>query len=191
MASLIFKHDHLLLDACCVLNLYASLRMEVILASIPIQVAISDYVRNHEALNVLGGCEDDISAQMVPVDLQSLVDKGVLKIVSLDNEKELKTYIDLATSLDDGEAITGAMAINRQWALGTDEKKVISLFGRYAPHIQIISTPEIVKHWAESEVPSSKEVAETLRNIRLRARYSPNTRQSLYKWWTATERLIH
>ena len=187
MPELTFSHDHLLLDACCVINLYASFQMEPILSAIPIQVAISDYVKDQEALTILGGPDEDVSKEVIPVEVQPMVDSGLIEVVILDIEGESETYVNLAADLDDGEAISGAIAIHRNWGIGTDEKKATNIFKRDAPQIQVISTPELVKHWADSDNPSSEEISKALNNIHWRARYIPNISHDLYSWWIQLE----
>ena len=183
MSSLIFNHDHIILDACCVINLYASSYIESILSSIPIHVIVADYVKNEEVLNILAGPEEDVDSKKEPVDLQPLIDRGLIKVVSPDNETESEAFVYFASEIDDGEAITGAIAYHRNWAIGTDDKKATDLFWREAPQNQIISTPELLKYWTDSNNPSTEEISKALQNIHIRARYFPDENHPLYDWW--------
>lgn len=187
MSELSFRHDCFLLDACCVINLYASFQMKAILSTMHIQVVISDYVKEQEALTILGDPDDDVSKERLPVNLQPMIDSGLIELAYLDIELEAETYIDLAVDLDDGEAISSAIAIHRNWGICTDEKKAVSILERKAPQIQVISTPELMKHWSDSGNPSREEISEALKNIRHRARYSPNINHDLYRWWIQLE----
>ena len=187
MSAFFFNHDHLILDACCAINLYASFQMESILSSIPVPVVVSDYVKDEEALNILGGADEDGAGRKDPVDLQPLIDLGLIKVVSLEVETESEAYINFAAELDDDEAITAAIALHRNWAVGTDDRKATNLFQRDAPKIQIISTPELIKYWADTNNPSWEMVTRALRNIRMRARYFPQSNHPLYYWWIKTE----
>ena len=183
MSSLIFNHDHIILDACCVINLYASSYIESILSSIPIHVIVADYVKNEEVLNILAGPEEDVDSKKEPVDLQPLIDRGLIKVVSPDNETESEAFVYFASEIDDGEAITGAIAYHRNWAIATDDKKATDLFWREAPQNQIISTPELLKYWTDSNNPSTEEISMALQNIHLRARYFPDESHPLCDWW--------
>ena len=58
----------LLLDASCLLNLYATGRMIEIVAALPWQVAVVDYVLEHEALYVRAIGANDEQDETVPVD---------------------------------------------------------------------------------------------------------------------------
>ena len=130
MADLIFSHDCIILDACCIISLYASKRIEEILNTIPKSVCVAAYVKNEEVLKTY-----DVSSDTEEVvDLQSLIDRGVLILVELDLETEADTWVNLATVLDDGEAVTGAIAFHRNWAIATDDRAAIRLFEREAPH---------------------------------------------------------
>ncbi|MBW2624427.1 MAG: hypothetical protein JRD68_16075 [Deltaproteobacteria bacterium] len=189
MSDLVFDHDCIILDACCVINLCASYQMESILESIPAQVVISDYVKDREVLVILTGPDDNVFEERESVDLDPFVDKGLISIAALDEEEEANTFLNFASQLDDGEAITGAIAVHRDWAIATDDKKATKLFTREAPKIQVISTPEIVKHWADSHNPSSETIRAAIKNIHLRGRYFPDKQHPLYNWWQAAENL--
>src|SRR5947208_17094709 len=106
-------HNCIILDACCVITLYITERMGDILGSVPKPFVIADYVFRNEILRF---------------DLQALIDQGLLTVVSPGSEEEQDTFIDFAVHLDDGEAMTGAIAVHRNWAIATDDRKATSLF---------------------------------------------------------------
>ncbi len=187
MSDLVFDHEGLILDACCVINLCASYQMESILTSIPAQVVISDYVKDREVLVVLTGLNDNVVQVRESVDLDPFVETGLINVAVLNEEDESNTFLNFAAELDDGEAITGAIAVHRNWAIATDDKKAIRLFQQEAPENQIISTPEIIKHWANSHNPSSETIKTVLRNIRSRGWYFPDKQHPLFDWWQRAE----
>lgn len=179
MTDLIFSHECIILDACCVINLYASKQIEQILGTIPKSVCIAAYVKNEEILRTY-----DISSDSVEdVDLQSLIDQGLLVLVNLNLETEAETHVSLATVMDDGEAVTGAIAINRNWAIATDDKAAIKIFGREAPHLQIITTPELIKYWVDKVEPPPEIVTQCLQNIMGGASFRPSKKHHLHDWW--------
>jgi len=141
--------------------------MSDILQTMPHAVAVADYVLQKEILRF---------------DLRSIIANGVLTVISI-NEEENLLYINLAASLDDGEAITGAIAVNRNWAIGTDERKAISVLTNMAPQLQIISTLELIKHWADVTNQPISKVREVLANVQKQASYTPNHKHALYNWW--------
>ncbi len=173
MHDLHFAHDHLILDACCVINLRASGRMEAVLSAAPIRIAIADYVKEYETLTFFSGPKEDVTRQREDIDLQPLIDRDLLVVADLDLKAESAAYLGFAVDLDDGEAITGAIALNRDWAIATDDKKAISVFKDESPNTQIITTPELMKIWVDAARPSAETARNALRNIELRARYRP------------------
>jgi hypothetical protein len=79
-SSLEFLHNGIILDACCVINLYASGQIRSILTAIPKSVAVAAYVRKREALYIysrsLGA--KDMSSPKEKIDLQPLIDDNLL-----------------------------------------------------------------------------------------------------------------
>ncbi len=184
MPDLHFAHDHLILDACCAINLRASGRMEAVLSSAPIRMAIADYVKEYETLTFFSGPQENVTGQREDIDLQPLIDRDLLVVADLDLKAESDAYLAFAVDLDDGEAITGAIALNRDWAIATDDKKAIDVFTDESPDTQIITTPDLMKIWVDVARPSAEAAHNALRNIELRARYRPGARHILYTWWT-------
>ena len=172
-----------ILDACCIINLYASRHMEEILTSINRRVAVAEYVLNEEALTVYSGPLDDVRQASEQIDLHSLVGGGLIDAVSLDFESEADIFISLATKLDDGEALTGAIAVHRGWAIATDDRKARTIFTKHFPQISLVSTLDIVKYWADSRHVEKNAISATLRDIATRANYEPSPKHELYEWW--------
>jgi predicted nucleic acid-binding protein len=179
MVDLVFATECIILDACCIINLYASKRIEEILSVIPKSVCVAAYVKDEEILRTY-----DISSNAAEdIDLQSLIDHGILRLVDLDLETEAEARVNFATVLDDGEAVTGAIALHRNWAIATDDKAAINVFAREASHLQIITSPELVKYWVDMTQPSFETVNVCLQNITVGASYRPGTKHPLYEWW--------
>ena len=184
MDDIASSSDHIILDACCIINLYASRRMGDILKSIRKSIAVTAYVRDVEALRIYDGPEDNIRSADEKIDLQPLIDAGLLEVVSLNSEDEENTFVGFASILgDDGEAITGAIAIHRGWIVGTDDRKAGAFFSRCNPPVEVIATLELIKYWADVETPSLEDIKVVLRNVRLRASYEPDRKHILYGWW--------
>lgn len=181
MAQLSFNHQCLILDTCSVINLYASHYMDAILASIPRSVTVTTYVCEYEALHILAA---DGSADKEQIHLQPLIDKGLLHPVEPETELEFQDYINFATILgDDGESVTGAIAAHRNWAIGTDDRSAIAFFQRQLPNTQLISSLELIKHWADYSNLSNDEIGTAIRNVRIRGRYQPHSSHTLFAWW--------
>ena len=177
-----FHHDCIILDASCIISLYASRQMGEILKAIPKSVTIATFVFEKEALWIYGGSDEDVQADKEAIDLQPFVDAGLLRLVKIASA-ETNDYVNLAAKLDPGEAITGAIAMNRNWAIATDDNKARSLFQREVPHLQLVYTLGLVKYWVDSTNPSFETVTSALKNIRTRAIYKPGQNHPLYSWW--------
>ncbi len=177
------SHDCIILDACCVINLFASRQMRAVLETIPKSLSVAAYVKDHEVLSVYSGPIDNVHVTSELIDLQPLIDEELLLLVDIETEAEENTYINLAEGLDDGEAVTGAIAINRNWAIATDDSASVRLFQRRASHIALISTLDLVKYWVDTAKPDGDIIREALLNIRVRGRYEPHRKHPLWDWW--------
>ena len=175
-----FAHDTVILDASCIISLYASGVMEEILQAISKQVAVAAYVEREEALWVYTGEGEQREA----IVLQSFVEAGLLTIVEIESEEESETVATLAAQrLDQGEAITGAIAIHREWTLVTDDRRARTVVGGVARRLQLLTTLELVKHWTEIDSVSPDVIAAVLHDIRRLAAYIPHRQHSHYEWW--------
>ena len=77
------------------------------------------------------------------------IKQNLLLIVDFESDAEETVFINYASEIDDGEAATGAIAINRNWAIATDDKKATKFLSQESPSLQIVSTPEIIKYWSK------------------------------------------
>lgn len=183
-AKITTHHDYIILDACVLMNLYASGQMESVLAAISETFTVAIYVMKFEALSVYKTSKYDAPNNREPVQIQSLIDKGLLLVVDLESDAEKISFISFsAQRLDDGEAITMAIARHRNWAVATDDRRAKRIINSYYDHIQIVSTPELIKHWIECEKPAQDLVSQVISNIETRANYLVGKKHPLYEWW--------
>jgi hypothetical protein len=177
------KHSHLILDACCVLNLYASGNFLSILKTIPAQVVVTVVVKQQElkTLQKLTG-ENDAA-----LELEVAIQQGLLLVVDFESNSEEETFVNYVFELgDDGESATFAIAFHRRWAVATDDKRATSFFHKEEPNLQIFSTLEIIKYWAEVVNLNSSELKSVLNIIRVKGRYLPSRRHPLFNWWKSS-----
>lgn len=185
--GLVFAHNCLILDASCVINLYASGQMAPILITIPCVVAVAGYVREQEALRVYSQPEEDGTRKPRAIDLEPLIAQGLLNVSTHETEAENESYVNFAALLgDDGESVTVAIALHRNWAIGIDDRRARNLFRRQVPHLQLISTPELLKHWVDTAAPPPETVRYALENVRIGAKYSPGPSHPLFGWWNSS-----
>lgn len=203
----------ILLDSCCLLNLYASRKLEEISKSFIYNFGIVTKVFN-ESLYVRKGGKGDDANILEPVRLDNLVyhsikrqvaatkssfrsgeqtkkspQKGKLlrcnsiKLYSLEGEEELRVFVNFAYLVDDGEAMTCAIASLRNFSVATDDKKAKKILKDRAQHVKIFSTLDIIKKWVEKNNVTQDPIKRVLIDIKERASYIPGINDTLYEWW--------
>lgn len=174
----------MILDGCALLNLYASRRIAEILATAPRPTAVAEYVRDNEALWV-GRHKSGPEADYEKVEIGPLVASGLVELLSLEGDDEMASFLTLASSsrIDDGEAISGAIAHARGLVVVTDDKAALRVFGRHSPPIPTCSTASLVKCWADRTSVDAVDLRRVLVNIRERACFEPGLRDPLFDWW--------
>jgi predicted nucleic acid-binding protein len=172
----------IVLDASCLLNLYASGKLGEIAETLTEPLVVSDYVLHQEALFVRHKESDVDEEERKPVDLNPLVSAGLIKVISIDNEEEQNIFIDLATELDDGEAITIALAECRRCKVATDDRKALRVIS-VRSLVHSVSTLDLVKRWADTRKVSKDEIKAVLVRIWTDASYYPGEQHPLYNWW--------
>lgn len=181
MAFDIGASNLLFLDACCLLNLYATTYIERILRALPTKFAVAELVAD-ESLFVLRSGADKAGEEREMVYLRPLIAAKLLRIVSLD-ARQMPTFVNQAVELEDGEAASCALALHDGGAIATDERKVFRVMRERAPHIQLCTTTEIIRAWAEKEHPSKAILIEILTNVRIRGRFVPGRHDPGRVWW--------
>jgi hypothetical protein len=171
----------LLLDACCLINLFASRRIEAILSQLPASFHIADAVMA-EALFILPDpAQGEIEPQ--PVSAETLISAGLVARVRPETESELAAYVDFASVLDDGEAMTCALASLHGYDIATDERKAIRVLRERAPHVAVHTTPALIRTWIELAKVDRATAALVVSNIETRGRFRPGRHEPLQAWW--------
>jgi predicted nucleic acid-binding protein len=174
-----------IVDSCCVINLYAAGNL---LNVLPITLGLRLHVPEkvvEESLYVRQPDPAD-STKLVQraVDLAPMIGAGLLHRCDLEGEEELNLFVRLATTLDDGEAACLAIAKVRGWTLATDDRKGRREAGNLG--VGVVTTPELVKAWADATKADGPAVAKLLREIQDYARFAPHKRMPLHQWWMDT-----
>ncbi len=81
--------------------------------------------------------------------------------------------------LDDGEAMTCALATQRGYRIATDEKKTIRLLGS---QVSILGTLDVVRAWEEADIVPGSIMREVLAAIEERG-YIPGSTHPYFAWW--------
>lgn len=182
------------LDTCCLINLYAadhvlepkiegkaskrSKRQLDLKLHVPKKVQEeAKYIRKPDP-------NDSTQLIKTAIDLAPLLAAGALHPCDLANDSENELFVEMAVTLDDGEAACFAIAKNRSWLLATDERPTERLAQKHG--LAIITTPEIIKRWADQTKATKARVAQVLRNIQTFANYLPRKTLPLHEWWTSS-----
>lgn len=177
-------HDCIILDACCVMNLYASKQMESIVSAIAETVAVSLYVMQVEALFVYSESKKSNPADRESIRLEPLIENGLITIANLETAAEKNAFVNFTSQrLDDGEAATMAIAVNRNWAVATDDRAAIRVLSDQQHSLEVVSTPELIKHWQETRSIKQERLRRAILNIENRANYLVGRRHTLFAWW--------
>ena len=170
--------DLLLLDACVIINLYATDQLEMIARSLDTKFLVVE-----QAAAEVGQLREMVNGEVIvtPIDLSKHIEQSVVGLVRLD-EAEYGLYVSLATTVGDGEAATIAVAQQRNILLATDDRKarrVCASQGLQEPS----RTLSLVKAYAEAVSLREAEILETLQKIRNRASFVPPRADPDVDWW--------
>jgi hypothetical protein len=171
-----------IIDTCCLIDLLASGHAETVLRAcghawqLPVAVqAEVQFVRQPDPT-------DPRKFISVAVDLTPLISAGVLTVLQPDVQPELDLFTQYATLFrSDGEAMCLALAESRGWLIATDDKKAIRI-GQQAG-LTVISSPQLIKMWADNVHPDQPTLVKALQNIELFAQFHPSSSMPECQWW--------
>jgi predicted nucleic acid-binding protein len=174
------QKNYLIIDACVLLNLIATGIMQEILSVIAQNSMICVLVKD-ESLYLRK--EDDIN-ENESVNIDELINQGVIQICDCETAEEQELFVNLAASLDDGEAMSLAIALSRNWQLATDDKKARRIFKENNLNNDfLISTTDLIKVWAESENISDDIIKSILLKVERKASFRPPKSDINLLWW--------
>ncbi len=175
----------LLNDSSVLLNLLAADCLSEIASALNWQFVICPAVRDE-----IKKLRDPATGEMVTVDLTPLMATGLLQVLELAGEEEETLYVEQSIVVDDGEAMSIALAAHRKLELAIDDKQASNHALRAFPEMKLWTTPEILKKWTDEAGVVAIMIKETLRKIEARSRYSPPRSHPLFEWWqTARQHL--
>ena len=103
--------------------------------------------------------------------------------LSSDEEKEL--YVDYATQLDDGEAMSLALVYSRGFSIASDDRKARRLFTEEIGDLKrLLSTSQILKEWSEKAGMDAANLKQALTDVLRRGRFFPNSSDPHCAWWS-------
>ena len=168
-----------IIDTCCLINLLAVGGLREWLPVLGLRWHVPSAVMG-EALFLRA--TDEAGKQVKKaIDLRPLVADGALDACGLESTVEMALYVQLAADLDDGEAMALALAKCRNWLLATDDRKGRRMAGELA--VPVVTTPELMKRWADAVSPVPGDLGAALRRIQELARFAPGDDFPLHDWW--------
>jgi len=174
------------LDACCLLNLYASGRLVEVLKVQPFGCITSAKAAS-ECGYVWAGYDERGELVRESVDLGAATASGLLQIVSLSSEADLDLFVEWAGRVDDGEAETIAVALScGAVVVATDDEKARREIAARAAALRLVDTPSMMKTWSEVKGIGAAELGEALLAIERRGRFRPSPKAALADWWQAS-----
>ena len=172
-----------MLDASCLLNLYATERFREIVASLHEQICVARYVLEEEALFIRLEASAGGQDEKIPVDISPFVSEGLVEVIHLEGPNEETTFVELAAHIDDGEAMTAALALHRGGSVATDDRKARRVLAERAPTVPLQSTLELLGNWTASTSVALREQRTALERMRSGASYVPGRSDPRYEWW--------
>ncbi len=171
------------IDACCLIDLFASGHAEAILRAaafdwhVPVAVQSEvQFVRQHDP-------QQPGQTIAVAGDLAPFFSAAALRVCKPDDNQELTRFTQYAAVFrSDGEAMCLAIAESRGWIVATDDRKAIRT--GQAAGLTVVSCPELVKKWADAARPAAPILQGALKDIQFLAQFRPNSSMPCYKWWT-------
>lgn len=172
-----------IIDACCLINLYASGRPQAIIQACGGSFYVSEEVRR-ESLSIRQ--VDPADASLIipsPINLGPEISNGLIMECRLETREEIESYVNFAIEVDDGEASSLAIAKSRNWTVATDDRKAIRLASESG--IAVITTPELLDRWVRNTNPTEDDITLAIRAIERFAKFRPRHGSPLYDWWSS------
>jgi hypothetical protein len=170
-----------MLDACVLINILASGRAEEILTNSEYGFGICTLV-SKESIYLRAA---DPNAPPEPVDLEVFVGAKCLSVYGLAGDQEKTLYVDYAAELDDGEAMSLALASSRGFLVATDDRKARRIFyENTGDATRLLSTPQILRSWSRKAGLSAEELKKLLLEVSGRGRFLPHSGDPDFSWWS-------
>lgn len=171
---------NLLLDACVLINLFATDHVCEIARANNVRFVIVGEVADE---SFFLRSEDPSDTGRTPVNVLADDVSECLEVIHL-TEDEAGDFVALAARLDDGEAATLAVALTRALPMATDDKAALRVIGELEDSPAVLRTSDLLRTWADSGV-SADEVAAALAAIESRASFVPGPHDPNVGWWHA------
>lgn len=178
----------LLPDACVLFNFEVTGRLRDILADLGIPWALARAVQREvepQDSSFLG----PRTTESLAIDVAALANAGLVQVLECASDSEFTRYVELSVPgrnhVDDGEAMVLAIAIERGFAVATDDRKARRVLAELAPRLSVHGTACLLRRWTEATHIEPSEVARMVLAIENRGRYVPPASDPDVGWWHA------
>jgi hypothetical protein len=168
----------LLLDACVAINLAATDNLEEIAGTLQMTFGL---IQQAEA--EAGYLRDIVDGELVhtPLNLRQFASGETLDLLEL-VPSEFALYLELAAIVDDGEAATIAVAIQRGLEIATDDRRARRLCEER--HLaEPVRTVALLHSYADAAELNGDQVRDMITKVRDRASFQPPRADPNLKWW--------
>lgn len=137
-----------------------------------------------ESIYVYGPSDDDPDHLIrVPINADEILAIPTVNLRDVESDNEIELFVKLASIIDDGEAACITIAVTQGCILATDDRKACRVASDH--QIETISTPTIIKTWADKDSVSPRTIADVIQRIERFAVFRPRQNTPLYDWWAA------
>jgi predicted nucleic acid-binding protein len=114
----------------------------------------------------------DLNAPPEEVKLDAYLESNRLMVFELSSDEEKELYVDYATQLDDGEAMSLALVYSRGFSMASDDRKARRLFTEeIGDPKRLLSTSQILKEWSEKAGMNAANLKQVLTDVSRRGRF--------------------
>lgn len=173
------------IDACSLLNLCATRRLDKIVQDLQLEIVVLPLVYPGESAYLFTRTDSGERGDKEKLLLEPFFERNtLLKEKDPTTEEEIERYVLYATLMDDGEAATLAAAECRAGRIITDDFGAWKVAANHTPQVPVNTTLHLLKEWMKTGV-TAKEIIEVIEEIEIRARYVPSRRHPLFEWFNS------
>jgi len=171
----------LVTDACSTLNLLATGRAAEIIRAVGFRLLVVDRAAE-EAKYLVGPRDAEGNCPQIPVDLSSLTNQGLLRIIPA-RDISPDSLVEIAARLTDVDALGVALARQLSHPLMSDDGKVRRVFGELCPSAELHSSLQIIRRATTLLQYSEVAVRELLRTMRHAGHFEPPRLDPEREWF--------
>jgi predicted nucleic acid-binding protein len=177
----------LLLDTCVLINLIASGSYQEILPYLSqtfTECGITSAVQNESTV-----LKDAIGNLL---SINDLIVNFSLVVTEPETDLENDYFVSYSASLGDGEAMSLALAITRNYHIATDDLKAKRIYLQEVSNPanpqpnRLLTTSELIHHWSVNQQIAVAQIRTILLHIQQQARFIPSPKvpaDPYYQWW--------